>query len=87
MLSSGERIKNSQSRFVRVSSEDKAIGTNTRFKVDLQSAGGNIDSVKGFIVHSIECPNVFSNVASYNNNYRITFQGPNASKYRIQINR
>ena len=76
MLSSGERIKNSQSRFVRISSEDKAIGTNSRFKVDLQSAGGNIDSVKGFIVHSIECPNVFNNITTNNNRIDVSFPGP-----------
>ena len=69
MLTSNERIKNSQSRYVRISSEDKSTGTNNRFTVDLQSAGGVIDNVKGFIVHSIECPNVFNNVASYNNNF------------------
>jgi len=85
MLSSGERIKNSQSRFVRVSSEDKAIGTNTRFKVDLQSAGGNIDSVKGFIVHSIECPNVFNNINQYNNNYQVAFPGP-ATETDLNLN-
>ena len=75
-MTSNERIKNSQCRFVRISSEDKANGTNNRFKVDLQSAGGIIDNVKGFIVHSIECPNVFNNVASYNNNYIVSFPGP-----------
>ena len=76
MLTSNERIKNSQSRYVRISSEDKSIGTNNRFTVDLQSAGGVIDNVKGFIVHSLECPNVFNNVASYNNNLIVSFPGP-----------
>ena len=69
MLTSNERIKNSQSRYVRISSEDKAIGSNSQFEVNLESAGGVIDNVKGFIVHSIECPNVFNNVSSYNNNF------------------
>ena len=85
MLTSNERIKNSQSRYVRISSEDKSTGTNNRFTVDLQSAGGVIDNVKGFIVHSIECPNVFNNVASYNNNFIISFPGP-ASETDININ-
>jgi hypothetical protein len=76
MLTSNDRIKNSQSRFVRISSEDKSIGSNSQFKVDLQSSGGNIDNVKGFIVHSIECPNVFNNVATYNNNFYVGFGGP-----------
>ena len=76
MITSIENIKNSRSRFVRISSEDKVVGTNNKFKVDLQSAGGVIDNVKGFIVHSIECPNVFNNVASYNNNFYVGFGGP-----------
>jgi hypothetical protein len=75
-LTSNERIMNSKSRFVRISSEDKSIGTNNRFTVDLQSNGGIIDNVKGFIVHSAQVPNVFNNVASYNNNYIISFPGP-----------
>ena len=85
MLTSNVRIKNSQSRYVRISSEDKSTGTNNRFTVDLQSAGGVIDNVKGFIVHSIECPNVFNNVASYNNNFIISFPGP-ATETDININ-
>ncbi len=85
MLNSNERIKNSQSRYVRISSEDKSTGTNNRFTVDLQSAGGVIDNVKGFIVHSIECPNVFNNVASYNNNYKVSFGGP-ATETNLDLN-
>ena len=85
MLTSNERIKNSQSRFVRVSSEDKVIGSNSQFTVNLESAGGSIDNVKGFIVHSIECPNVFNNVASYNNNFIISFPGP-STETDININ-
>ena len=76
MRTSIENIKNSRARFVRVSSEDKVTGTNNKFKVDLQSSGGIIDNVKGFIVHSLECPNVFNNVASYNNNFIVSFPGP-----------
>ena len=85
MITSLENIKNSRSRFIRISSEDKAIGTNNRFKVDLQSAGGIIDNVKGFIVHSIECPNVFPNVATYNNNYQVAFPGP-ATETDLNLN-
>jgi len=67
MLTSKERILNSQSRFVRISSEDRSTGNANKFTVDLQSNGGIIDNVKGFIVHSAQCPNVFTNVASWNN--------------------
>lgn len=76
MLTSNERIKNSQSRFVRISSEDKAIGTNSQFVVNLESAGGVIDNVKGFIVHSMECPNVFNNITTNNNRIDVSFPGP-----------
>ena len=75
-LTSNERILNSQNRFVRISSEDKVVGSNSQFTINLESAGGSIDNVKGFIVHSIECPNVFNNVASYNNNFIVSFPGP-----------
>lgn len=84
-LTSNERIMNSKSRFVRISSEDKSIGTNNRFTVDLQSNGGIIDNVKGFIVHSAQVPNVFNNVASYNNNLIISFPGP-STETDININ-
>ncbi len=73
MSTSNERIINSKSRFVRISSEDKATGTNNRFTVDLASNGGIIDNVKGFIVHSAQVPNIFYNVP--------------AGKNIIQINR
>jgi len=76
MLTSNERIKNSQARFVRISSEDKVIGTNSQFVVNLESAGGAIDNVKGFIVHSIECPNVFNNITTNNNRIDVSFPGP-----------
>lgn len=76
MMSASERIKNSQSRFVRISSEDKSTGNNSQFTVDLQSAGGNIDNVKGFICHSIECPNVFNNITTNNNRLSVSFPGP-----------
>jgi hypothetical protein len=73
---SNERIKNSQARFVRISSEDKVIGSNSQFVVNLESSGGAIDNVKGFIVHSIECPNVFDNITETNNNFFVGFGGP-----------
>ena len=76
MITSLENIKNSRSRFVRISSEDKVVGTNNKFKVDLQSAGGVIDNVKGFVVHSIECPNVFNNITTNNNRIDVSFPGP-----------
>lgn len=76
MLSSIEKIKSSKSRYVRISSQDKVIGTNNRFKVDLASNGGVIDNVKGYIVHSAQVPNVFDNITSKNNNFYVGFGGP-----------
>jgi hypothetical protein len=67
MLTSNERIKNSKSRFVRISSQDRVIGTNNQFTVDLASNGGALDNVKGYIVHSAQVPNIFTNVSSWNN--------------------
>jgi hypothetical protein len=84
-ITSNEVIKNSKCRFLRLSSEDKSTGNNTRFTVDVGQSGGIIDNVSGFIVHSIECPNVFNNVASYNNNIIIAFPGP-ATETEINLN-
>jgi hypothetical protein len=67
MLTSNETIKNSKSRFLRLSSEDKVTGTKGRFTIDLLSSGGIIDNVKGYITHSIQCPNVFPNIPDYAN--------------------
>lgn len=85
MLTSNERIKNSQARFVRISSEDKVFGNNSQFIVNMESAGGAIDNVKGFIVHSIECPNVFNNITTNNNNYQVAFPGP-ATETDLNLN-
>ena len=76
MLSSIEKIKSSKSRYIRISSQDKVVGNNNRFKVDLASNGGVIDNVKGYIVHSAEVPNVFNNITSKNNRISVSFPGP-----------
>ena len=75
-ITSNEVIKNSKCRFLRISSEDKSTGNNTRFTVDVGQSGGIIDNVKGFIVHSIECPNVFNNITTNNNRLSVSFPGP-----------
>lgn len=77
MLSGVENIKNSKSRFVRISSEDKVSGTNNKFVVNLESSGGAIDNVKGFIVHSAQVPNIFYNVPEYKNELQVTKQTGN----------
>jgi len=71
MLTSNESIKNSKSRLLRLSSEDKVLGDNGRFTIDLASSGGLIDNIKGYVVHSMECPNVFDNIPTYANTFNI----------------
>jgi hypothetical protein len=71
MITSNESIKNSKSRLLRLSSEDKATGTNGRFSIDILSSGGLIDNVKGYIVHSIQSANVFDNVPTYANVFTV----------------
>ena len=65
-----------QDRYIRVSSEDRYIGTNTRFRVALNATGQQIDKISSFSLKYASCPNVFDNIASYNNRYIITFPGP-----------
>jgi hypothetical protein len=65
-----------QDRYIRISSEDRYIGSNTRFRVGLNSTGQQIDKISSFSLKYASVPNVFDNVASYNNRYIITFPGP-----------
>jgi hypothetical protein len=65
-----------QDRYVRLSSEDRYQGTNTRFRVALNQTGQQIDKISSFSLKYASCPNVFNNVENYNNRYIITFPGP-----------
>ena len=67
MLTSDENMRNSKSRLLRLSSEDRTTGTNGRFTINILSSGGIIDNVKGYTVHSMQCANVFPNVPDYAN--------------------
>ena len=75
-MSSNENIKNSKSRYLRLSTEDKreSSSSNGRFTIDLLTSGGILDNVKGFIIHSIECPNVFDNVPTWANTLSLVKQ-------------
>lgn len=77
MYTSNERIKNAKSKFLRISSNEKAQASqsNSVFSVDIPQSE-YIDNVKGFYVHSIECPNVFNNITSQNNKIDVSFPGP-----------
>jgi len=86
MYTSNDRIKNAKSKFLRISSNEKTNESlsNSIFSVNIPQSD-YIDNVKGFYVHSIECPNVFNNVASYNNNLILSFPGP-STETEININ-
>ena len=84
MLTSTETIKNSKSRLLRLSSEDKVVGTNGRFKIDLISNGGAIDNLAGYVVHSIQCPNVFPNIPEYANTLTL-IKATGAVSYSVDI--
>jgi len=84
MITSNENIKNSKSRTLRISSEDKVIGSNSQFTIDLLSNGGAIDNIKGYIIHSLECPNVFDNVPTYANVLQL-IKATGAVVYNITI--
>ena len=83
-ITSNENIKNSKSRLLRLSSEDKTLGDNGRFTIDILSSGGIIDNVKGYIVHSMQCPNVFDNIPTYANTLVLTTTG-GAVVYTITV--
>lgn len=71
MLTSNENILNSKSRLLRLSTEDKVLGTQGRFTIDFISQGGLMDNVKGYMVHSMQCPNVFDNIPEYANTLQL----------------
>lgn len=64
-------LNDKKHRLLRISSEDKATGNNSRFSVNLPQSGGSIDRVCGFRLKYASVPNIFTNVASYNNKLNI----------------
>ncbi|UCG54522.1 MAG: hypothetical protein JSV32_08080 [Dehalococcoidia bacterium] len=74
-----------QDRYIRVSSEDKYQGTNSRFRVALQSTGQQIDKISSFSLKFASCPNVFNNITSLNNNFQVGFGGP-ATETDLNLN-
>jgi len=65
-----------QDRYIRVSSEDKYQGTNSRFRVALNSTGQQIDKISSYSLKFASCPNVFDNITTRNNNFQVGFGGP-----------
>ncbi len=86
MYTSNDRIKNAKSKFLRISSNEKTNDSqsNSVFSVNIPQSE-YIDNVKGFYVHSIECPNVFPNIDTFNNNYQVGFGGP-ATETDLDLN-
>jgi hypothetical protein len=64
-------IANQKSRLLRISSEDKVDGTNTRFTINFGAEGGTLDNIYGYLVKHISCPNLFKNVPAYANTIRV----------------
>ena len=65
-----------QDRYIRISSEDKFQGTNSRFRVALNSTGQQIDKISSYSLKFASCPNVFDNITTLNNNFQVGFGGP-----------
>lgn len=79
-------ILNLKSKMVRISSEDKTKNSvnNSRFEVNLNQTGANIDRVAGYAVKHISCPNIFYNVPAYANTLEIIKQTGNIT-YNILV--
>lgn len=63
-------------KMIRISSEDKTLNSvsNSRFQINLNQNGTNIDSVAGYQVKYVSCPNIFPNVPAYANTLQIIKQ-------------
>jgi len=81
-------IKTKKSRLIRISSEDKdasssSTTTNAQFKVQLPSSGKTMDQIVGYVIKSIEVPNVFNNIPSYANSLTLIKTTGSATKTAI----
>jgi len=72
-------LLNLKSKMIRISSEDKTINSvsNSRFEINLNQNGSNIDRVAGYAVKYMSCPNQFYNVPANKNELQITKQTGN----------
>ena len=75
-----------KSKMLRISSEDKTSNSlnNSRFTINVNQNGTNIDRVAGYAVKHVSCPNVFFNVPENKNIIQITKQTGNIV-YTISI--
>jgi len=63
-------------RLIRISSEDRYQGTNTRFRIALNSTGQQIDKISSYSLKYASCPNVFNNIEYYNSRFYVSFPAP-----------
>ena len=75
-----------RSKYIRISSEDKinSTMTNSRFSVDLNQTGGNVDNVLGYAVKYVSCANIFPNITDDNNVLVLTSVG-GATIYAVPL--
>lgn len=71
------KLEERKHRLLRISSEDKASGTNSRFSVNIPPTARAIDNVCGYSVKFASCPNMFYNVPANKNQLQITKQTGN----------
>jgi hypothetical protein len=74
MLTKDYDITKRKHRYLRVSSEDKFKGTNARFSVNIPPSGKTVDTVVGYMVKYVSCPNMFPNIPAYANVLQIQKQ-------------
>lgn len=88
-MESKKDILKFKSKMVRISSEDKTSNSlnNSRFTINLNQTGSNIDKVAGYSIKYISCPNVFYNVPEDLNLLQLTRQtGPVIYNINVEPN-
>ena len=68
------KLEERKHRLLRISSEDKSSGTNSRFSVNIPPTARAIDNVCGYSVKFASCPNMFYNVPEGRNVIQFTKQ-------------
>ena len=66
-------IRKLRSKLIKINSDDKTPTSvsNSNFTINLPSTAGVIDSIAGLSTQHISCPNMFPNIASYNNVFNL----------------
>lgn len=85
MLTKDYDITKRKHRYVRISSEDKASGTNSQFTVNLPASGQVIDTVVGYMVKYASVPNQFPNIPTYAQDLTLFASGAPATPIPVQV--